>query len=1069
MRWRNPRPVGWRSFFRTRPRLEALEARWLPAMFQPTIFTDGGPGSGSLRDVVLQANADTGTADDTILLQAGTYSLTIQNTAGHETAGLQGDLNITSTAHKLIIQGAGSSGSSVTTIDASALQDRAFQIVNAGTQVVFENLVIQGGLAQGDGTAGAAAGSTDALGGGILNDGGNVTLTNVILQTNTARAGAGSKGANGTTHHAMGFAGSGGHNALGGGIYSTGGTLTISGGSLVGNQALGGAGGSGGDANALIPSGPGGAGGPGGNGQGGALAALASTVSLTNATLQGGNATGGTGGNGGMGGLDTCHVCGAPPPGGGGAGGNGQGGSLYINGGSLQITTTTFSQNGASGGNSGTGFSQSGGPGGSGQGGGLFALEVNATLTSVTMTMGNLRAGAGANTATASGVPRGAVQGGGVYVSGGSMTITTSTITSNGLIAGAGTAGSPAAGGTEPFSGYPGNPGGDAQGGGVFGLNTTLTLTSSTIATNAALAGPGGAGGTGNALAGPGGAGGAAGAAQGGGVYLSGATTTLTITTISTNAVSGGNGGVGGNAGVDPGFSAAGGPGGSGGAGAGGGIYLSQGSLILTNDSINGNQATSGTGGAGGAGSGSGAKGQAGANPLSTGGGVNNPGSGTVNALNSLFAYNSAQSAPAFAGTFASASHNLLDDGTGSGLSPANPDANGNLVGTTGALLDPLLGPLANNGGPTETQALAFGSPAINAGTAAGAPTTDQRGDLRDAYPDIGAFEFQASAAPLLSATGAGAGGGPQVNVYNAQTGSLLYAFYAYTPAFTGGVRVAVADVNGDGIPDIITAPGPGGGPDIRVFDGARLSQASPSGDITREFLAYSVAFTGGVYVAAGDVNHDGFADIITGPDSGGGPEVKVFSGKDNSVLSDFMAYNSGFSGGVRLAAGDVNGDGFADLITAPGPGGGPDIRVFSGAAGVNTQPAMIGEFLAYDYHFNTGVFVAAGDINSDGKADIVTSPDQGGGPDVRVFEGAAISLSNPNPAPIQEFLAYDYFFEGGVRVGVMDVNGVSEIVTIPGPTGGSDVRIFNALTTTQLDEFLAYPGFLGGSYVGGL
>src|SRR6516225_4834844 len=62
-------------------RLEQLEARCLPSIFTPTTFADGGLGSGSLRDAILQANADTGTTPDTIQLQAGTYTLTIQNTA----------------------------------------------------------------------------------------------------------------------------------------------------------------------------------------------------------------------------------------------------------------------------------------------------------------------------------------------------------------------------------------------------------------------------------------------------------------------------------------------------------------------------------------------------------------------------------------------------------------------------------------------------------------------------------------------------------------------------------------------------------------------------------------------------------------------------------------------------------------------------------------------------------------------------------------------------------------------------------------------------------------------------
>src|SRR5712692_8719117 len=115
---------------RTQLLLELLEDRCVPTTITPTTFADGVLGSGSLRDGVLQFNADTGSGDDTINLMAGTYALTIVNTGGyHETAGLEGDLNITSTSHRLIIQGAGSSGANATIIDASQLQDRVFQIV----------------------------------------------------------------------------------------------------------------------------------------------------------------------------------------------------------------------------------------------------------------------------------------------------------------------------------------------------------------------------------------------------------------------------------------------------------------------------------------------------------------------------------------------------------------------------------------------------------------------------------------------------------------------------------------------------------------------------------------------------------------------------------------------------------------------------------------------------------------------------------------------------------------------------------------------------------------------------
>src|SRR5260370_6557321 len=168
--------------------LEFLETRCVPATITPTTFADGGPGSGSLRDAVLQFNADVGSDDDTILLQAGTYALTLRNAGGqHETAGLTGDLNLTSAGHRWIIQGAGSTGNNTTVIDASQLQDRVWQIVTPGTQVVFRDLIIQGGLAQDDGSDGALAGTTDALGGGLWNNGGHVTPHNAVVQHNHAR------------------------------------------------------------------------------------------------------------------------------------------------------------------------------------------------------------------------------------------------------------------------------------------------------------------------------------------------------------------------------------------------------------------------------------------------------------------------------------------------------------------------------------------------------------------------------------------------------------------------------------------------------------------------------------------------------------------------------------------------------------------------------------------------------------------------------------------------------------------------------------------------------------------
>ena len=154
-----------------------------------------------------------------------------------------------------------------------------------------------------------------------------------------------------------------------------------------------------------------------------------------------------------------------------------------------------------------------------------------------------------------------------------------------------------------------------------------------------------------------------------------------------------------------------------------------------------------------------------------------------------------------------------------------------------------------------------------------------------------------AEAAGSQIVTGTSGGAPPHVKSFSGSTGAETGSFLAYGAGTTVEVRVAAGDVNGDGIPDIITGAGPGAGPHVKVFSGATHSELS-------SFFAYAPSFTGGVYVAAGDVTGDGHADIITG--YGTIPHVKVFSGATGAEINSFFAYPTAFSGGVRVAAGDV-------------------------------------------------------------------------------------------------------------------------------------------------------------------
>src|SRR5262249_29496311 len=104
--------------------------------------------------------------------------------------------------------------------------------------------------------------------------------------------------------------------------------------------------------------------------------------------------------------------------------------------------------------------------------------------------------------------------------------------------------------------------------------------------------------------------------------------------------------------------------------------------------------------------------------------------------------------------------------------------------------------------------------------------------------PSIGAHQVPVDPPSPVIAVAPAAGGGPEVKVFNSQNQTALLDFFAYDVSFTCGVRVAIGDVNGDGTPDIITGAGPGGGSDIRVFDGK-------TANLIREFSPFNPLFSG--------------------------------------------------------------------------------------------------------------------------------------------------------------------------------------------------------------------------------
>jgi hypothetical protein len=234
---------------------------------------------------------------------------------------------------------------------------------------------------------------------------------------------------------------------------------------------------------------------------------------------------------------------------------------------------------------------------------------------------------------------------------------------------------------------------------------------------------------------------------------------------------------------------------------------------------------------------------------------------------------------------------------------------------------------------------------------------------------------------------------GDFVRVYHPDGTQARAGFFVQRSGVTGGSTVLVNDLDGDGKQDVMV----GTNGTITITYGKGGSKA---------IHPFGTTYHGAITLAAGNTDRDTPLELVAGSANG---EVRVLE-QDGTTRASWRPYAT-FRGSINVALGDIDGDGLREVVTGAGPGGGPHVRIFK-----TDGQSWGGSWFAFDALERGGVYVTVGDINSDGRDDIIAGSGAGSVPRVRIF--------NAQGSRSLEFALSSQIGSLGARVSLSDVDG---------------------------------------------
>ena len=265
---------------------------------------------------------------------------------------------------------------------------------------------------------------------------------------------------------------------------------------------------------------------------------------------------------------------------------------------------------------------------------------------------------------------------------------------------------------------------------------------------------------------------------------------------------------------------------------------------------------------------------------------------------------------------------------------------------------------------------------------------------------------------------------------------------------FRGGANIATGDVDGDTQDEIIVAPAQGMKPIIEIYDKDGEKKLI-------EYISHSSDYMGGVDVAAADLDGDGMAEIIAVNTSVTETDrdvarVKVYKYDiGRTLITEFNAFGGAIAGG-RVTAGDIDNDGLPEIIVSANNHGGPIVRAFE----MDGSPRPT-QFFTFHTDYHGGIDVAAGDVDGNGKKDEIAVI-----PLANEISKVKIYRWRDDQYIVSEFKAFsNREYGGNIEMGDIDQDGIDEILVGTQQPVLSRVKAFEADgTLISSIKFYAYP-----------